>query len=54
MARKIEAGELSLVVVEKKAGFLTTNIEALENFVMKRLEEYKPEKYQGDADAAKK
>jgi len=54
MARNIEAGELSLVVVEKKAGFLTTNIEALENFVMERLEEYKPENYQGDADAAKK
>ena len=54
MARSIEAGELSLVVVEKKAGFLTTNIEALENFVMERLEEYKPENYQGDADAAKK
>lgn len=54
MAREIEAGELSLVVVEKKAGFLTTNIEALENFVLERLEEYKPENYQGDADAAKK
>ena len=54
MARNIEAGELSLVIVEKKAGFLTTNIEALENFVMERLEEYKPENYQGDADAAKK
>lgn len=54
MARNIEAGELSLVVVEKKAGYLTTNIEALENFVMERLEEYKPENYQGDADAAKK
>ena len=54
MAREIEAGELSLVIVEKKAGFLTTNIEALENFVLERLEEYKPENYQGDADAAKK
>ncbi len=54
MARNIEAGELSLVIVEKKSGFLTTNIEALENFVMERLEEYKPENYQGDADAAKK
>ena len=54
MSRSIEAGELSLVVVDKKAGFLTTNIEALENFVMERLEEYKPENYQGDADAAKK
>lgn len=54
MARNIEAGELSLVIVEKKAGFLTTNIEALENFVTERLEEYKPENYQGDADAAKK
>ncbi len=54
MARNIEAGELSLVIVEKKAGFLTTNIEALENFVLERLEEYKPENYKGDADAAKK
>jgi hypothetical protein len=54
MAREIEAGELSLVIVEKKAGFLTTNIEKLEAFVLERLEEYKPENYQGDADAAKK
>lgn len=54
MARNIEAGELSLVIVEKKAGFLTTNIKALENFVLERLEEYKPEIYKGDADAAKK
>lgn len=54
MAREIEAGELSLVIVEKKAGFLTTNIEKLEAFVLERLEEYKLENYQGDADAAKK
>ena len=33
---------------------MTTNIKALENFVLERLEEYKPEIYKGDADAAKK
>lgn len=54
MAREIEKGELSLIVLDKTAGSLVTNIEKLEAFVLERLEEYKPENYQGDADAAKK
>lgn len=45
---------LDLVVTEKSIGFLETNIEALENLVNKRLEDYKPENYLGDADLAKK
>lgn len=45
---------LDLIVTEKSVGFLETNIEALENLVNKRLEDYKPENYLGDADLAKK
>lgn len=45
---------LDLVVTEKSVGYLETNISALENLVDKRLEDYKPETYFGDADLAKK
>ena len=47
-------GNLDLVVTEKSLGKLDTNIAELEKFVDARLEEYKPELYAGDADAAKK
>ena len=43
-----------LIVIEKKAGLLTTNIEQLEVFVSEKLSEYTPDLYKGDADAAKK
>ena len=46
--------ELSLVVESKTLGTLNTNIELLEKAVEKRLEDYKPELYLGDADMAKK
>ena len=45
---------LELVVTEKTIGSLNTNIERLEELVEKRLEDYKPENYKGDADLAKK
>ena len=45
---------LELVVTEKTIGSLNTNIERLEELVEKRLEDYKPENYMGDADLAKK
>ena len=45
---------LELVVVEKTTGSLVTNIEELEKFVDKRLEDYTVENFVGDADAAKK
>lgn len=46
--------KLELVVVEKTTGSLVTNIEELEKFVDKRLEDYTIENFVGDADAAKK
>jgi len=46
--------ELSLIVKEKTAGSLITNIELLETMVNEKLTEYTPENYRGDADAAKK
>lgn len=49
-----QAENLELVVIEKSVGLLNTNIEALEKFIDKRLEDYKPENYKGDADLAKK
>lgn len=49
-----KAEDLELVVIEKSVGVLTTNIDALEKFIDKRLEDYKPENYKGDADLAKK
>ena len=45
---------LDLVVIQKSAGTLETNIEELEKFIDKRLEDYTPEKFKGDADSAKK
>lgn len=45
---------LELVVTEKTIGSLNTNIERLEELVEKRLEDYKPENYMGDADLARK
>lgn len=49
-----EAETLELVVVEKSVGTLSTNIAKLETLVDKRLEDYRPENYKGDADLAKK
>lgn len=46
--------ELSLTVESKTLGTLNTNIELLEKAVEKRLKDYKPELYMGDADMAKK
>jgi hypothetical protein len=43
-----------LVVTEKSVGSLETNISALESLVEKRLEDYRPENYNGDADLARK
>lgn len=51
---EIATDTLDLVVTEKSVGYLETNISALENLVEKRLEDYKPENYFGDADLAKK
>ena len=48
------ADSLELVVVEKSVGHLQTNIRGLELYIDKRLEDYKPENYMGDADLAKK
>lgn len=45
---------LELVVTEKSIGSLETNISVLEEVVKKRLEDYTPDKYMGDADLAKK
>ena len=51
---EVATDTLDLVVKEKSVGYLETNISALENLVEKRLEDYKPENYFGDADLAKK
>ena len=48
------AESLEMVVTEKSVGFLQTNIRGLELYIEKRLEDYKPENYMGDADLAKK
>lgn len=45
---------LELIVIEKSVGSLNTNIEWLEELVEKRLADYNPENYKGDADLAKK
>ena len=45
---------LELVVTKNVVGVLETNIEQLESYVNSRLEEYKPELYDGDADTARK
>jgi hypothetical protein len=42
-----------LIVLERKDGILKTNLAELEKFVLERLEEYTPDKFIGDADAAK-
>lgn len=49
-----ETKEIMLVEKEVETGVLTTNIDELEKFVAEKLEEYTPENYTGDADAAKK
>lgn len=51
---EVPAETLDLIVTEKAVGFLNTNIAQLELLVDKRLEDYKPENYKGDADLAKK
>lgn len=48
------AETLDLVVTNKTVGSIETNIAALEALVTKRLEDYRPENYLGDADLAKK
>ena len=48
------AESLELIVTEKSVGYLQTNIRGLELYIDKRLEDYKPENYDGDADLAKK
>lgn len=48
------AESLDLIVIEKTAGTLNTNIAQLEKFVDERLKDYDPDKYSGDADTAKK
>lgn len=45
---------LDLIVIEKSAGTLETNIGELEKFIDERLEDYTPEKFKGNADSAKK
>lgn len=49
-----QAETFALVITEKTVGSLNTNIAMLEELVEKRLEDYKPENYMGDADLAKK
>ena len=49
-----EQETFALVITEKTVGSLNTNIARLEELVEKRLEDYKPENYMGDADLAKK
>ena len=52
---KIKPAEsLDLIVREKTTGTLITNIAELELFVEKRLKDYDPKKFEGDADSAKK
>ena len=48
------AEDFELIVTEKSVGSLETNIRRLELLVEKRLEDYRPENYMGDADLAKK
>ena len=48
------AETLDLVVVRKSVGYLQTNIRGLELYVENKLKEYTPEKFEGDADLAKK
>ena len=48
------AESLELIVTEKSEGYLQTNIRGLELYIDKRLEDYKPENYDGDADLARK
>lgn len=45
---------LELLVLDQQVGYLNTNIEVLEKMVEARLLDYTPEKYQGDAEGAKK
>ena len=48
------AESLDLIVHEKTAGTLITNIAELELFVEERLKDYDPKNFEGDADSAKK
>lgn len=50
----IETSGLELIVQERTPGTLKTNITKLEKLVAKKLEEYRPKNYGGDADKAKK
>ncbi len=45
---------LELTVTRSVKGELETNIAQLEDYVTKKLEEYRPELYSGDAESAKK
>ena len=45
---------LALVVRNETAGTLDTNIADIEKFVTERINDYSPESYMGDADAARK
>ena len=45
---------LTLVVKKEVAGELDTNIGDIENFVTERIKEYTPDKFEGNADEAKK
>lgn len=51
---EMPAETMELVVTQKSVGYLETNIRRLELLVDKRLEDYRPENYMGDADLAKK
>ena len=51
---KKPAENLDLIVIEKTAGTLETNIDELEKFIDARLEDYTPDKFKGNADSAKK
>ena len=50
----VSVNPLELRVTKNIVGVLETNIEQLEVYVNNKLEEYKPELYEGDADSAKK
>jgi hypothetical protein len=50
----VPAETLDLIVIEKTVGTLDTNIAELEKFIDKRLKDYDPKNFEGDADLAKK
>ncbi len=49
-----DVNPLELTVTRSVKGVLETNIAQLEDYVTKKLEEYRPELYSGDAESAKK